>query len=144
MKKALPILWGSILFPIGFIVNAFMMAGSVPVAVYLALSMATLLLWFWGGTVCYGLTDNLWMALILGNLVPLIDLMLVLLQEIVLGGYWQNLFGFATQLFYLPMLSLSFSLTSMFSRLAPAYIVAFLLMLLAFFLGAFMAKKRRN
>ena len=70
------------------------------------------------------------------NLAAGIDLILVGVQELVLGAYWSNPAGLWTQLYYLPLMNLGFTLTPWSHSVFSAYCAAFLLMLAATFLGA--------
>ena len=76
-------------------------------------------------------------------------LALVLFQELALGRYWFNALGIASQMFFLPFLSLGFAaadplaelfLSSM--RVWPAYLAAWLLMLAAAWAGCVLKSRR--
>lgn len=57
------------------------------------------------------------------------------IHELVLGAYFSNAAGIWTQLYYLPLLQLGFSLTSWSSRVFTADAAAWLLMAAASYLG---------
>ena len=67
--------------------------------------------------------------------VPAVVLVLIGVQELVLHQYWSNTVGAATQLFYLPLLNLGFSLTPWAHIVFPAYLASFALMVFASWLG---------
>ena len=73
------------------------------------------------------------------NGVALVVLVLLGIQELVLGAYFSNAAGVWTQLYFLPLLRLGFSLTSWSSRVFAADAAAWLLMVavsyLVFLLG---------
>ena len=69
------------------------------------------------------------------NGVALVVLVLLGIQELVLGAYFSNAAGIWTQLYYLPLLQLGFSLTSWSSRVFTADAAAWLLMAAASYLG---------
>lgn len=69
------------------------------------------------------------------NGVALVVLVLLGIQELVLGAYFSNAVGIWTQLYYLPLLQLGFSLTSWSSRVFTADAAAWLLMAAASYLG---------
>ena len=74
------------------------------------------------------------------NLAAGLDLLLVGFQELILGRYWVGWFGAATQLYYLPVLGLGFSVTPWTHTLFSAYLASFLLMAAASYLGCRLEK----
>ena len=94
------------------------------------LFLSVLMLLFWGylSHLSLNLMNSDWKALILLNTPATIDLLLVLVQEWLVGAYWMNRIGGYSQLFYLPLLSFGFQLTPWAHTVSPAYIAAFLLM----------------
>lgn len=75
-----------------------------------------------------------WQTLFLLHVPASSVLILLFVQEVLCGQYWNGI-GLWTQLFYLPLLSIGFSLTSWFHRVFFAYGACFLLMLLAAWFG---------
>ena len=76
-------------------------------------------------------------------------LALVLFQELALGRYWGNFLGIGSQLFFLPFLSLGFSIADPVAglflspmRVWPGYIAAWLLMLALAWAGCAFRKRR--
>lgn len=76
------------------------------------------------------------------NLIAFIVLLLIGIQELILHAYWSNLVGIWTQLFYLPLLNIGFTLTRWSSSVFSAYCAAFVLMLLASALGCSLRKPK--
>lgn len=66
-------------------------------------------------------------------------LALVLYQELVVGAYWPNFVGFASQMYFLPCLSFASLIVSPLMdvvRVWPMYIVTFIAMFIVSYLGA--------
>lgn len=74
------------------------------------------------------------------NLAAGLDLLLVGIQELILGRYWAGWFGIATQLYYLPVLGLGFSLSPWMHTLFSAYLTGFLLMAASSYVGCRLQK----
>lgn len=69
------------------------------------------------------------------NLVPFVVLVLLGVQELIVGAYWFNFVGMWTQFFYLPVLSVGFSLTAWTGSVFVAYLVSFGLMTVVSVIG---------
>ena len=80
-------------------------------------------------------------AFFLLNGPALLVMHLILWQEVIRQSYWKGILGVYTQLFYLPLISIGFSLTPWSGRIWPAYIMCFLLMSAMFVLGYRQANK---
>ena len=76
--------------------------------------------------------------------IPAVVLALIGVQELVFHQYWTNAAGVATQLYYLPLIHMGFSLTFWTPAVFPAYLAAFLLMALAAWAGCSVQKGRRK
>ena len=81
-------------------------------------------------------------ALICMNGVALAVLVLLGMQELVLGAYFHNAAGIWTQLYFLPLLRFGFRLTGWSSRILAADAAAFLLMVAASYLGLWLGKRQ--
>jgi len=102
---------------------------------YTLIGIAFLIAWFFVGKYSYRFVINKKAAAILGNMVALIVLLLILYQEVILGQYWSNQLGIATQFYYLPLISIASIFTGIFHTMTPTYIVAFLMMCISFYFG---------
>ena len=76
------------------------------------------------------------------NGVALLVLVLLGIQELVLGAYFSNAAGIWTQLYFLPLLQLGFSLTSWSSRVFAADAAACLLMVAVSYLGFWLGRRQ--
>jgi hypothetical protein len=72
-------------------------------------------------------------------------LFFIMYQEIILNQYWANLFGMATQYYYLPLINIAASVVGVFSFLMPgvkgiwlAGLIAFSIMFAAYYLGYYL------
>jgi len=144
MKKALLIAIGFIPFIIGYL----MQLGMMTVFYYTNLPyglIGIVMLVLWCLITCFfcRYAENNVGAVILINLPALVVLILNAVQLLVFKQYWSNILGFASQVFYLPLLNISFSLTSLWSHtMLPVIIVAFILMVAASVLGCYIYKRR--
>ena len=69
------------------------------------------------------------------NAVPFAVLVLIGVQELIRHAYWFNAVGTNTQMFYLPLIKISFDLARWSHTMFPVYCTAFGLLVLAAFLG---------
>ena len=145
MKKQIPVVmafvFGVLPFFIGGVQNWYMLTYVDSVLPYGLISFAVLLLW---GCIafllnnCYHRTKVIVVSL---NLIAALDLLLLGIQELVLHAYWANSVGHWSQLFYLPMMNLGFSLTNWSHSVFAAYVACFALMVAASFLGCKLREK---
>ncbi len=144
MKKIFLPAAGLIPFALGFGMNARMMANMDLVLPYRLIGAVWLLFW---GLVGYGakyFAGSARSSALLAHLIPGAVLLCLLYQELVLGRYWFNLLGVATQFYYLPLLNLAFGLENFLfaltggwvHRMWYSYLIAFGLMWAAFYLGS--------
>ena len=149
MKNWKLILWGVLPLPLGYLLNFAMWHFPLSGLLLTGTNLLLLLLW---GYLAYRLSsprgNPIRQALALCAF-GLAVLALVLFQELALGRYWFNALGIASQMFFLPFLSLGFAaadplaglfLSSM--RVWPAYLAAWLLMLAAAWAGCVLKSRR--
>lgn len=136
MKKFILILEGIIPFFIGYGMNYLIMGPFYnTVLPYKLISIAFLIAWFFVGRYSYKFVSNKKVATIWGNSVALIVLLLVLYQEVILGQYWPNQVGIATQYYYLALINIASVFTRMFHTMPATYVTAFLMMCIVFYWG---------
>lgn len=140
MKKIVLLLVGFLPLLFGYLLNYLMMNGNIPL---LLINIAMLIIWFFVGMFSIKLVDKKIESLLLLNAPAFIVLLLLLFQEIVLGQYWFHPVGMATQFFYLSVLKLALSITSMLHRVFYAYIIAFLFMLITSCSGRIISERRK-
>ena len=78
------------------------------------------------------------------NAVACLVLLLIGIQELIFHAYWFNAIGLNTQYFYLSLLNISFMLTRWAHTTFSAYCAAFILLILASWLGCKIQQKRSN
>ncbi len=142
MKKLLLFLIGLLPFALGFAMNALLMANMNFVLPYKLIGIIWLLLWGFFGYLMRDYAGSGIKSAAIAHSVALADLLLLLYQELVLGRYWLNFLGSATQFYYLPVLNISFTLSAWATdRIWVAYIVSFTLTCAAFFIGCGIRKR---
>ncbi len=141
MLKAIKLIgFGIIPMVVGFLLNWLMMLLPIYGIVSILLAVVFLLLW---GYFAFKLSNSRQNSILQAFLMcafGLIMLALVLYQELAMGQYWINLMGFATQMFFLPCLSLASLVVSPFMdviRVWPMYIVIWAAMFIASCIGVF-------
>ena len=96
------ILIGTLPMWIGIVLNSILTVASMPIFIVSTFFMGA---WVYLSYKCtIGWQDLLPQALWL-NLFGFVMLLLVLFQELILGSYWMNYLGMATQLYFLPGLA---------------------------------------
>ncbi|MGX8795731.1 hypothetical protein ACR6HW_06525 [Fusibacter sp. JL298sf-3] len=135
MKKAILLLIGSIPFFLGSFINV--LATDIfyeHVLPYKGIGIAFLIAWFFVGRFSNKLVENKKSAFLIGNAMAFAVLLLLLYQVVILGHYWSNVVGVATQFYYLPLVGLM----ALFARISTAlvYGVSFLAMCAVFYCGA--------
>lgn len=144
MKRILLLFMGLLPFFLALSMNALLLRTMNLVLPYPWLGGAWLLLWGLLGCFTAGCAGSVKEASFLAHMIPLVVLLLLLYQELILGQYWFNFWGLATQLYYLPLLNIAFTLTAWAHRVWPAYIASFALMYVAFYLGGCIRKRRQD
>lgn len=107
MKQLLRIVLGFLPLVVGFLQNAYMMARMDTLPPLMLIALGTLLLW---GLLSYLTFDGKSRVLsqtLAFNAASLLALALVLVQELLLGHYWPNWAGVASQFFFLPLINLT-------------------------------------
>lgn len=126
-EKLLVLLMGCSPFLIGRLQDFMMMNTFIPLTF---ISCLMLLLWGGFGMLSLNLMNERKTALLLLNTPAAVVLLLILVQEWVVGAYWFNFVGTYTQMFYLPFISLGFRLVFWADTAVPAYIASFILLIL--------------
>jgi hypothetical protein len=105
-----------------------------------------LAVWVLLGLAGRALSGSTKLTLLSLNAVPFAVLVLIGVQELIRHAYWFNAVGTNTQMFYLPLIKISFDLARWSHTMFPVYCTAFCLLVLAAFLGCKaqqLAQKRR-
>ncbi len=103
--------------------------------------------WVTVGFLSYKFVKALLKSSVIAHLPALLMLLFIMYQEIILGQYWSNWFGIATQFYYLPLINLSSSVVGIFSSSIKGIwlvsLIAFLFMFASYYLGNYL-KNFRN
>ena len=108
---------------------------------YKLIALSVLLLWAFIAFLFNKKGGRTKKILICVNFVAAVDLLLLGIQELLLHGYWMNTVGAWSQLFFLPLMNFSFTLTFWSHRVFPAYAMSFVLLLAAALAGCKLREK---
>ena len=143
MKKIILFFIGFIPLLLGYIMNYLMMTVYYDKLLpYGAIGIIFLIAWFGLGLITYHFANSNIEAMVIAHLFGFIDLILIIFQEVILKHYWSNQIGIITQFFYLPLINIAGRFVFLSTRVYWIYVVAFVLMCIAFYLGRLVRKKR--
>lgn len=140
--KILLLLLGGLPFAIGGWLNHIMLSSSNTLPPLFFIGIVCLILWGFIAFVAKSFIEEDKEIVIRLNLIAAVVLVLVTVQEVVLHAYWFNFVGVWSQLYYLPLLNVGFTLTSWSSSVFPAYVASFGLMVAATVVGCRMKRKK--
>ena len=140
--KIFLLLLGGLPFAIGGWLNHIMLSSSNTLPPLFFIGIVCLILWGFIAFVAKSFIEENKEIVIRLNLIAAVVLVLVTVQEVVLHAYWFNFVGVWSQLYYLPLLNVGFTLTSWSSSVFPAYVVSFGLMVAATVVGCRMRGKK--
>lgn len=138
------IIVGALPFVVGGIQNWYMLTYMDSILPYGMISVFFLFVWGCVAFLLNGNHQNTKKIVVFLNLIAVIDLLLIGAQELIFHAYWMNSIGVWSQLFYLPMVNLGFSLTIWSHSVFPAYVVSFILMVAASFAGCNLREKLKK
>lgn len=146
MKRIVLLVIGFLPLALGYLLNYLLYAfpNTNFSVVALIFSFALLITWFLFGKLSVKWIRSKHSAIIYLNLAAILTLLLILYQEIILRQYWPNLLGLSAQYFYLPLLTPAFLLTPMFHSVYSAYICAFILLLVASYIGRIVGERQKK
>ncbi len=136
MKEMKLVLISGLPFLTGYALNFLIFAVPFNIPLNL-LGFIFLIAWFFFGKYAHSIERNRAKAFVLSHSVPFITLLLVLFQQEILKQYWGNIFGFLTQLYFIPALNVAGYVTRFIRvfNFSLSYVITFLLMCLVFNLG---------
>ena len=140
MKKLLLVLLGLIPFVLGFAMNSWLMDNPNSILPFKLIGILFLVFWVWIGFITCKYAKTPFQSAVIIHLPALFVLFLIMYQDIVLEKFWSNLFGLATQFYYLPLINLSSFIFSFTMTISPLMIVAFLLMYGSYYVGCYFKK----
>ena len=126
---------GFIPYVLGGIMNRYMMSNPDTVPPFLLITIITLLIWIGVAFFAQPYAKSIKHILMYQNTIGLINLILLGIQELILKHYWLNTLGSWTQFYYLPLLNIGFTLSPWSHTVFTAYCMAFLLMIMASWIG---------
>lgn len=129
------IVLGALPYVLGWLQNGWMYHGLSSVMPYSLISALFLLIWGGIAFLFRGKVQCTKKVIVFLNLIAAFDLVLLGIQELILHAYWMNTIGAWSQFFYLPILSLGFSLTRWAHIVFPGYAASFVLMIAVSFVG---------
>ena len=135
---------GALPFALGGLLNWYMVTMDGAFLLLGICSAFFLVLWGLLGFLLNWRHDQTKRIMLFLHLVPLLMLILVAVQELIIGSYWNSLVGIWSQYFYLPMMGIGFLLTGWAQSVFPAYVVCFLLMVGTAFVGASLRERRKQ
>jgi len=109
------------------------------------IGVAVLVIWAGFGMISKPLVASKRLAMVLLNAPAFVVLLLIIIQEVILGRMWSGHIGFSTQMFYLSLLRLGSAVGSIlpipFLSISIISAIAFLLMVVASLLGRHAAER---
>lgn len=127
--------------------NSWLMQNQDSVLPFNLIGLIFLAFWVTVGFISYKFEKFLLKSAVITHLPALLMLIFIMFQEIVLGQYWSNVFGIATQYYYLPLINISSSVVGILLSLTPwaiqiwsASLIAFSLMFASYYLGYHLRK----
>ncbi|MCL2201247.1 MAG: hypothetical protein FWB75_04715 [Oscillospiraceae bacterium] len=141
MKKFILVLIGLVpLMALGYLLHYLILTVfSHTLPPFLFISVATLVIWLAFGMISKLLVSSKWLALILLNAPAFVILLLVIIQDVILQGFWLNIIGLSTQIFYLPLIRLSTVLGGFLPfqmiTMTLIFTISFILLILASWIG---------
>ena len=145
MKSLVALIVGFIPLPIGYGIHLFLTFYDNNTNLSKPLDLISIiffLLWGLLGFLLCRFTKTKTHAFVICHIPAFIVLTLILFQELINKKYWGNIWGFATQFFYMPTIRISFIVQPNFMHyMWQTYIISFVLMLIVFYLGGLIRDK---
>ncbi|MFF2754471.1 hypothetical protein ACFVR1_12090 [Psychrobacillus sp. NPDC058041] len=148
MKKLILFFIGLIPFVLGFLMNSWLMQNQNSILPFKLIGIIFLVFWALVGFITCKFEKTPFKSAAIINLPAFLTLLFIMYQGIILGQFWSNIFGLATQFYYLPLINISASL-GIFLPLSPLHnwslsLIAFLLMFASYYLGCYLKKVCSN
>ncbi|MFY3792333.1 hypothetical protein ACOQFO_11725 [Ureibacillus sp. MALMAid1270] len=144
MKKLVLILIGFIPFVIGLQMNTWLMENQDRVLPFEIIGIVFLIFWILVGFITSKFEKTPLKTAIIINLPAFLVLLLIMYQSIILGHTWPNLFGLATQMYFLPLVNISSKIIGIlffYVHIWSASLLAFLLMFVASYFGSYLRRR---
>lgn len=145
MKKMILLLIGLIPFVLGFLMNSWLMQHPNSILPFKLIGIIFLGFWVLVGFITCKFEKTPLKSAVIIHLPAFLVLILIMFQNIILGQYWSNLFGWAIQMYYLPLINISNTLVRIVLFFTPTHVwmlclMAFILMFGSYYLGCNLKK----
>lgn len=125
---------------IGYLINVLIMKAGLYGMSMMFLSLLFAAYWIYGGYRSIEIFSSRWEANLWGNGIAAIDFSLIVVQLLIFRRFLPNEFGFATQMFYLPVVRISAMVRSVLfflpaSDMLGIFLISFLVMCLLYNIG---------
>jgi len=125
---------------IGYLINVLIMKSGLYGMSMMFLSLLFAAYWIYGGYRSIEIFSSRWEANLWGNGIAAIDFSLIVVQLLIFRRFLPNEFGFATQMFYLPVVRISAMVRSVLfflpaSDMLGIFLISFLVMCLLYNIG---------
>ncbi|CAM5199965.1 putative protein OS=Ureibacillus acetophenoni OX=614649 GN=SAMN05877842_11742 PE=4 SV=1 [Ureibacillus acetophenoni] len=144
MKKLVLILIGLIPFVIGIQMSEWLMQHQDRVLPFKIIGIVFLIFWILVGFITSKFEKTPLKTAVIINLPAFLVLLLIMYQSIILGHSWPNLFGWATQMYFLPLNNISsyiIGILFFYVHMWSACLLAFLLMFAASYFGCYLRRR---
>lgn len=134
---------GLIPFVLGFLMNSWLMQNPNSILPFKLIGIIFLVFWVLVGFITCKFEKTPYQSAVIIHSPALLVLLLIIFQHMILGQFWSNLFGLATQIYYLPLLNISNFIGGgllVYGHLWTACLMAFLLMYGSYYLGCYFFK----
>ncbi|MDW0109687.1 hypothetical protein QT716_06410 [Sporosarcina aquimarina] len=128
--------------------NTWLLQNHSSILPFTAIGLVFLAFWAFVGFITSRKDRTLLKSAFITNTTAFIVLLLIVYQEILLEKFWLNLFGTATQFYYLPLFNLSASILGTFTHITTfaihtwsAALVGFCLLFVSYYIGGLMKKR---
>lgn len=135
---------GTIPLWLGVVLNSVLRVLPIPVYFF---SLCFLVFWCWMCCKACVSWESIWKQALAFSSFGFLMLVLVLIQELILGHYWVSYFGLATQMYFMPGLSFFAVLMSPFMEILtpwPVYVVEMIGLFLAALIGCRWKQKKEK
>jgi len=131
------LLLGSVPIGLGYYVNNININGDVGQKDLLTISVIFFLAWFLLGMLLGGVKVDIKISLLLTHFVGIISYLSSVIQEDIIGRYVTGPFGFIPQLYFIPMLKVSYNLDflNVIHRIPTTFFVTLVLMMSVYVAG---------
>lgn len=143
MKRIVLFLLGLIPFMLGYQMSSWLMQNQDSVLPFKLIGILFLIFWILVGFITSKFEKTPLMTSIILNLPAFLVLLLIMYQTIIVGQSWSTLFGWAIQLYFLPLINISSFIVGrlfFYVHMWSACLVAFLLMFASTYLGCYLRR----